>query len=544
MMSNTKIFKARKIITMNSYLPEATHVAVRDGRILGVGDLSELKGWGEHQLIEDFSDKVLVPGFVEGHCHAAEGQIWDFPYLGIFPRRDPEGNWSQALKNMDEVVERLRRIDQEMDDPKKPLFAWGFDPLFYHTERMTVKHLDLVSTKRCIVVMHASGHLINVNSLVLKKAGINSSTEVQGVYKDSFGKPTGELISIATHYIIQKVVGMPFFNALDELGLQRFSKAACNVGVTTATDLASRIDERSLEAYEKTTSAAEFPLRIVPALRIQELPIQEGIARINQLIERNSEKLQFGLCKIIADGSIQGFTARLKWPGYFNGKPEGSWYMPPESLKSMIESYHREGMHLHIHTNGDEATEVAIDAIESALSLFPKADHRHTLQHCQLAEEAHFRRMAKLGICANLFSNHIYYWGDQHLEQTIGPDRAARMDAAATACRHGVHFSIHSDAPVTPLNPLFTVWCAVNRKTESDRILGENERISVEEALHAVTLGAAYTLKLDHLVGSIESGKFADFAVLDEDPTRADPARIRDVGVWGTVVGGAPFQAV
>ena len=246
----------------------------------------------------------------------------------------------------------------------------------------------------------------------------------------------------------------------------------------------------------------------------------------------------------MTDGSIQGFTGRLKWPGYFNGKPNGIWNLPPQTLTNMVNAYHAAGLQMHMHTNGDEASELMIDAVEKALHKSPRPDHRHTLTHCQMADESQFKRMAQLGICSNLFANHIYYWGDQHLEQTMGPDRAARMDAAATASRHGVHFSIHSDAPVTPLNPLFTVWCAVNRKTESDRILGENERISVEEALHAVTLGAAYTLKLDHLVGSIESGKFADFAVLDEDPAQVDPAEIRDIGVWGTVVGGAPFQAV
>jgi len=537
----TIIYQAKTIITMNSYLPQATHVAVREGKILGVGNLDQLSGWGEHTLDTRFADKVLMPGFVEGHCHASEGQIWEYTYLGYFERHDPEGNLHSKLHNMDEVLERLRKVDESMDDQEEPLFAWGFDPIYYNSERMTVKDLDSVSTTRCIIIMHTSGHLLNVNSLVLQRAGIDSSTEIHGIFKDEKGKPTGELISMATHYIIQKVVGIPFFNTMDSLAFWRFSAMARRAGVTTATDLLARYDKETLAACTEVTSRQDFPLRIVPAMRIQEMPIQEGISKIRELMKSNSEKLYFGLCKIIADGSIQGFTARLKWPGYYNGSPEGTWYIPPESLEKMINAYHAEGIQLHIHTNGDEATEVTIGVLESALVNNPCPDHRHTLQHCQMAEEAHFRRMARLGICANLFANHIFYWGDQHLEQTMGPDRAARMDAAATAKRQGVNFSIHSDAPVTPLGPLFTAWCAVNRKTASGRILGEHEKISVDDALRAITIGAAYTIKLDHLVGSIESGKFADFAVLEDNPYETPPEYLKDVGVWGTIVSGIPY---
>jgi len=542
--NKTIIFQAKTIITMNSYLPEATHVAVRDGKILGVGSLEDLQKWGEFELNQQFADKVLMPGFVEGHCHAPEGQIWDHTYLGFFGRRDPEGNWHSELKNMDEVLERLREEDRSMEDPEEPLFAWGFDPIYYHSERMTVKHLDSVSTSRIIIIIHASGHLLNVNSLVLERAGIDASTEVQGVFKDEDGNPTGELISMATRYMIQKVAGTPFFNSMDARGLRRFATAACNVGVTTATDLAARFDEVTLQAYREVTAKDDYRLRIAPAMRIQEVPIPEGIAQVRELKQSNTDKLHFGLCKIISDGSIQGFTARLKWPGYYNGSPEGAWYLPPETLEKIIDAYHAEGLHLHIHTNGDEATEVTIGALEAALTRNPRTDHRHTLQHCQMAEEAHFRRMAKLGICVNLFSNHLFYWGDQHFELTMGPDRAARMDATATAKRHGIHFGIHSDAPVTPLGPLFTAWCAVNRKTASGRTLGEQEKISVADALHAVTIGAAYTIKLDHLVGSIESGKFADFAVLEDNPYEVAPENLKDVQVWGTVVSGMTFQGL
>jgi predicted amidohydrolase YtcJ len=148
------------------------------------------------------------------------------------------------------------------------------------------------------------------------------------------------------------------------------------------------------------------------------------------------------------------------------------------------------------------------------------------------------RRMA-----ANLFANHHYYWGDQHREVTVGPERAERMNACATALREGLTLAIHSDAPITPLGPLFTAWCAVNRLAASGRVLGEHERIPVAAALHAITLGAAATLHLDGEVGSIECGKRADFCVLGEDPTAVDPRALKDVPVRGTVLGGRVFDA-
>jgi predicted amidohydrolase YtcJ len=154
-----------------------------------------------------------------------------------------------------------------------------------------------------------------------------------------------------------------------------------------------------------------------------------------------------------------------------------------------------------------------------------------------------FRRMAALGLCANLFANHVWYWGDQHRAMTMGPDRAERLDACGSALAAGVALAIHSDAPVTPLGPLFTAWCAVNRLTPSGRVLGPSERIGVAEALRAITLGAAWTLKLDHEVGSIECGKRADFCVLEDDPLAVDPKALKDLPVWGTVLSGRVFEA-
>ena len=542
-MTGTRILETRKLITMNSYRPEATHVAIRDSRVLGVGSRDELGVFGEAEFDSRFAGKILMPGFVEGHCHAKEGGIWDLPYIGHQPRRDPDGRVWEGCPSLQSVIERLASLEKAMDDADRPLFAWGFDPIFFDNERMTIRHLDQVSATRPVVVMHSNGHLLNVNSPVLRQAGITRDTDVHGIAKDPDGEPTGELAEQAANYMAYRVTGNPFMDGVSAHDLQRFGKSAANAGVTTASDLFANFSDQALEAYRNVTSAPGYPVRLRPAMNSLQKPFEEGLESLRQAKADNNEKLIHGLCKIMTDGSIQGFSGRLKWPGYHNGAPNGVWNMAPEQLTEIVRQYHLAGVQLHLHVNGDEASELMIDAIEAALTEHPRRDHRHTLQHCQMADESQFRRMAALGICANLFANHIYYWGDQHRDITMGPDRAARMDACATAARHGVAFAIHSDAPVTPLGPLFTAWCAVNRLTSSGRQLGPNERISVGQALHAITLGAAYTLKMDHLVGSIEPGKFADFAVLDEDPTLVPPGELKDVGVWGTITGGEPTPA-
>ena len=293
----------------------------------------------------------------------------------------------------------------------------------------------------------------------------------------------------------------------------------------------------------RVTSEAKFPARIVPLRLFQGVTPLDLVGHIKKLKEMSTDLLRLGRIKVVVDGSIQGFTARLKWPGYFNGSPQGLWYVSPDQLREVIELTLKENIQIHTHTNGDQATELVLDTLENALLKHPSNDHRFTLQHCQLANSSQFRRMKKLGLCVNLFANHLYYWGEEHYGKTVGPERAERMNSCKTALDNNVPLAIHSDAPVTPLGPLFTAWCAINRQTISGRILGESERISIDQALRAITLGAAYTLKLDSEIGSIEVGKKADFAVLEDDPYDVSPEKIKDIKVWGTVQNGRIFSA-
>lgn len=539
----TTIFSAKKIITMCGGRPEADHVAVRDGRILGVGALDELSGWGVPQLDDRFADKVILPGFVEGHSHLMEGAFWRYSYAGYFDRTGPDGVVWAGLKSIDEVVARLKEVASQ-GAADQPVVGWGFDPIYFSSRRMIAADLDQVATDRPVILLHASGHMLNANSFILNAANVTEATNVHGVLKDAQGKPTGELQELAAMFMAFEVAGVsPFADMGAERSLLDFAAVAQRAGVTTATDLFAMLTPEVVDQQLATTGKADFPIRLVPAYGALSAPAEQGIALMRELSARSTDKLRIGLIKMMTDGSIQGFTARLKWPGYFNGAPNGIWNAPPEELIAQFADYHRAGFQIHAHANGDEAIEVMLGAVAAALEEKPRFDHRHTLQHCQMVSEAQLERAAALGVCVNMFANHLFYWGEEHRRVTIGPERAARLEPFATADRLGVRYAMHSDAPVTPIGPLFTAWCAVNRRTAKGRLLGAEERISVHQALRAITLGAAYTLKMDHLVGSIEAGKFADFAVLDEDPYAVPAEELKDVPVAATVLGGRVFPA-
>lgn len=555
MDATTVIYPARRVITMNPAVPSATAVAVREGRILGVGTVDELAAWGEHTVDDQFADKILMPGFVESHCHAMSGGMWEYPYVGFFDRRSPDGKLWPGSKNIKEVIERVAELDEDMrtaghsDDDV--LIAWGVDPLYFDGDRLERQHLDEASTTRPIYLYHASGHLATINTKLLNDSGITAETPTPGIPLGLDGEPNGELQEPAAMDLPTGVRQQLRAALTNPDSLWNYAYEARNCGVTMVTDLGGMgLSPQRVGDWETVTADPDFPVRAMLAVSPSYTGFSDHDALADEVVAKmadSADKLHYGIIKLMFDGSIQGFTARVTWPYYYNA-PEGAaengiWIFPPDQVKEMVLAYHRKGLTVHTHCNGDQATQLFIDAVEYALEAHPRWDHRHTVQHCQMTTPAQYRKMKALGMSANIFSNHIWYWGDQHREFTQGPERARRMDACATALREGISFSIHSDSPVTPMGHLHTAWCAVNRITPSGDVLGEHERISVHDAMIAITLGGAQQIKMDHLVGSIESGKLADFAVLDEDPYEVDPVRLKDIGVWGTVVGGVPFAS-
>ncbi len=544
-MTDTIIYAARKIITMNPSRPVASHVAVRGDRILAVGDLAELDTWGDYKLDETFADKILMPGLVEGHAHKSEGTFWRNVYCGYFDRADPDGKVWEGATTIETVLDRLKEADAQLDDPEAPLFGWSLDPIYMDNTRVTRADLDTVSTTRPIGVLHASGHIMNANTRALELGGyLKTGINHPGIPLGTDGLPTGELFSPEVMTPVAALVGFDRAKADgDEKGLWDFGRLCVRTGVTTVTDLAARLEPDGVEAMLKVTGDNRYPTCVVPLKAFMGATAAETVDRAVELKGMSSDRLRLGKIKAFADGSIQGFSARMRWPGYHNGAPNGLWYTAPEQLAELYRLALAASVQVHTHTNGDEATEMVLDTLGPALMEVPSPDHRFTLQHCQLADAAQFRRMNKLGMCVNLFANHHFYWGDEHYRLTVGPERALRMNACRTALDTGVPMSIHSDAPITPLGPLFTAWCAVNRITASGRTQGEYEKINVAEALYAITIGAAYTLHMDDEVGSIEVGKKADFAVLEDDPTEIGGENLKDIRVWGTVQGGRIFCA-
>lgn len=549
------IFRARRVITLDHAVPTGEAVAVSGGRILGVGTVDRLRNaWGPLDVDDRFADDVLLPGFVEAHSHSFEGAIWAWDYVGYFPRLGPDGVERPGCRTFDELLATLRRLDAALSDPDESLIVWGFDPIYFPGDRLAARHLDTVSTTRPICVLHASLHLITVNTALMEREGFADGFAdgfaVEGVPTDGSGRPIGELQEMAGMSLARREMIALLGATSDPGAIRRFADMARLVGCTTVTELgaARLVGDADIGLWTDTAGTPGFPARLVPlfnpARGFAGTP-DEAAAHVVGLRSRSTDTVRFGLVKIVLDGSIQGFTARLNPPGYLphpDGTPRGNgiWLVPPEQFRAWFLAFHRAHITVHTHVNGDEAVDLLLDTVEAALADHSWLDHRHTAQHTQLTSSAQYRRMAALGMCANIFSNHIYYWGDQHASITVGPDRAARMDACATADREGVRYSVHSDASVTPLGSLHTMWCAVNRVTASGEVLGPHERIGVDRALRAATIDAAHQLRLDHEVGSIEAGKLADFVALGDDPYEVDRLDLKDIPVRGTVVAGHP----
>jgi predicted amidohydrolase YtcJ len=540
------IYTARLIRTANPSQPTATAIAVRDGKVLSVGTIEDCQQWGITAIDRQFEGKVLTAGFVEAHSHIMTGMYSTIPYVGWFGRHMPDGSWVDGVKSTDELVQRIASI-AATTEPGQPIVVSGFDPIYLDTERLSCHHLDEATTQHPVFVFHASGHLATVNSFILQKYSIEAGHSAPGVGFDKDGQPNGELREPAAMALARdefRLIGQVVFS-LETIG--HFANAMRNAGITTAADLGNNYHakDESLEEVLNATRIDSFHVRVASVPRILGSPsaMHEFVEKVQEARTKTHDKMHIPVVKMVLDGSIQGFTAVVNWPGYFTGEDHGLFLLPPEQVVDYLRPFHQAGIGIHCHCNGSTTSGVFIDAIEVLLREHAWLDHRHTITHAQLITQAQMRKAKNLGMSANFFINHMWFWGEQHRDITIGPDRAAAMNPCGTADRIGLQYAFHSDSPVTPANQLHTMWAAVNRATPHGDVVGPAERIDVDRAFHAATIDGAYQLHMDHLVGSLEVGKYADMTVLEQDPYEVDAMAIRDVQVWGTILGGVPSKS-
>lgn len=505
--------------------------AVSRGRFSFVGSSRDAMSLaGPETEVHDLGGRTVLPGFIETHSHLSLHAI---TLLQVNCRTPPN-------TTIDDVKARLRE-SASGKEPGQWVRGWGFDDTLIEEKRhLTRWDLDEALPQHPAFVLHASGHLAYANSLALSVAGIGPATpQPQGgqIHMDSGGEPSGLLAEEpAQRLVLQRIPPYPVSAIMESMveSMMTFHEA----GITSIHDAAIgyfRQHKPILQAYRDMEISGRLHIRVY-------LTIVEKVYR--NLLEAGlgtgfgSEFLKLGAAKLFQDGSIQAKTAALSEPYLNSGDHCGCLILGQDALDELILRYHERGIQVAVHANGDRAIESVLDAMESAQRAHPGRDARHMVIHCQLARESHIQRMQEAGIIPSYFVNHVYYWGDRHVSLFLGLERARDLDPLASTVAAGLPFTLHSDLPVTPVDPLFSVHCAVNRLTRNGQVLGPDQRIPPLDAIKAYTSHAAFCSFEEDLKGSIESGKLADFVVLSENPVRVASERIKDIKVLKTVVGG------
>ena len=527
-----QIFLNGNVITMNSKAPEATAFGVLGNRFWPVGSDDDIRKMADSQTeVVDLAGRTVVPGLIESHNHMS---IYGTTLL----QADCSPSTNQSIED---VKGKIRELASNMAKPDYWVRGWGYDDtLIFDKRHLTRADLDEVSEQHPIFILHVSAHLAYVNSRALEIANVGPETpqpEGGEIHKDENGVPTGLLLEPGAINIVSRHIPSYSVSEFKEV-LPKAIRHYHQFGITGTHDAAIGYGGEAGEvcrAYRELEAEDNLDLRVYLTIieeqyqKLLELGLGTGLG---------SEVLKLGCVKLFQDGSIQALTAALS-EGYLS-QPDlkGDLIQSQGALNDLVEKYHRAGLQIAVHANGDRAIESVLQAFERAQHLHPRSDHRHMLIHCQLASDDHIRRMKQLAVIPSYFVNHVYYWGDRHRSLFLGTERAQRIDPLGSSLKAGLMFSLHSDLPVTPVDPIFSIHNAVNRTTRDGKLLGPAERISVFEALKAYTINAAYCSFEEGIKGSIEEGKLADFAVLSENPLTVASEAIKDIRVEATTIGG------
>ena len=551
-MEDITVYSAAQVHTMDPGRPQASAVAVSGGKIVSVGSIESMQPWLRrypYSIDDRYRDKVLMPGFIDPHTHLRlSGTYMGLDYLGPIDSAAP-GGIRKGLPNRDAVLNQLRALVAEHDDPNIPITAWGYDPASQagHLDR---DMLDQISDSVPIWVIAYAPHIVYANTPMIEMIGVNDDSVGHGIGRYPDGRLNGwfvetEATALAARPVAKQVYGPNAGRA----AIDRMGAVAKGAGVTTTADLVWGMAdgfEPEWNDHVSAISEGTFPLRIF-MIPFEPKLVKEFGSEMLQFLEskraEGNDRLNTHGVKYVNDGSYPSMTLVMNEPGYLDEDGAHTGEVPWEDMVDRMLPFWKAGVQIHSHANGDRTLDMTLDTLESLQRIHPRFDHRFTIEHYCISSPAQARRLAALGGQASVNIYFVHFRAQLHSEHGFGPDRSEATARLGSLQRAGAPFALHSDfnLVVTPLSPLLAAWCAVNRLgADGETVMAPGERISVDSALRAITIDAAYILNRDDRLGSIEVGKHADFTILNDDPYEVATEKIKDIEVHDTVLEGEP----
>jgi len=517
------VLRNANVLTMNPLEPYAEAITIKDEKIVAVGTDNQTKPWvGKQTKVMNLDGKMVVPGFIDAHVHM-RGFGRSLTWINL-----------RGVDSIGEMQQLLRERTQKTPEGKW-ILGRGWDQERFREKRYPTRwDLDDVTLNNPVIFTRFCGHVCVANGKALELAGITRDTVApsggQIDMDHETGEPTGILRENAMD-LVWNIVPEPSEGELAEICVLASQKAV-EAGITSVHWLVHSPAE--IRILQKLRKEGKLPLRVYLVVPVEFLDCLIDAGLVTGF---GDHMMKIGGIKILADGSLGARTAALKQPYDDEPSTKGMMLYSERSLNGLVLKAHKAGFQLAIHAIGDQTVDMALKALEKALEVSPREDHRHRVEHASVLNESLIQRMKKLGVIASVQPHFVV--SDFWIEKRLGKARARWTYPFKTLIEKGVLVAGGSDCPVEPISPLLGICAAVNRETFPQ------ERITVEEALCIHTVNAAYASFEEKMKSSIEAGKLADLVVLSDDLRKIEPSKIKDVRVEMTIVGGKiVFQLV
>ena len=537
--ANTVVINAN-VITVDKDHPSAQAFAFENGRFTAVGTNEQiLKLRTASTVVIDLKGMTVTPGFNDAHLHPQAIFDENSPYYRVWLGGD-------RVKTMSDLIAALQR-KAAITPPGKLISGYGYNDVLLgrHPNR---HDLDKVSTTQPVIITHGSGHITAANSFLLNEAGITKDTADPAggaLDRDPDGNPNGVLRESARRLLSggrdgsDLRIAMPHDQEIQgylNCFRQYSARGITSVGLAGGSPSTFRLMQELRDLGNPVRVGFMFSTGSFDEL--QSAGIQRGFG---------DDRLRITALKTFQGNSLSGRTAWLSQP--YSDRP-GYFGIPPartqEQLDADYEKWWNAGWQVATHSNGDREIDMVLTAIEYVAAKNPRPDARWRIEHASVMSQALLERAKKDGV---VLVFHSYMWEYGEILASYGPERLSMMHAYRTAIDMGIPVAGHSDSPISAAYPLRRIQDMVTRKDSLGVARGENQRISVDEAIKVWTLDGAYSTFEESIKGSITPGKLADFVVLEKDPRKVPPNTIHDIALEATYLGGekvytAPVQAV